>query len=134
PGYAQSGRLEGFNIKNGNTHLWLDLPLEWGEGVHHIALRKPDGRTSGPHVAAKGATPDEVVISTSLGFKPSLDGEMEPPLWLFGEADNWCYPALISDVTPQGTEKCSVKAFNYDVRVYEDDDNEPDENGYPKVA
>ncbi|MBO0170435.1 hypothetical protein J0680_24310, partial [Vibrio parahaemolyticus] len=28
PGYAQSGRLEGFSIQNGKTHLWLDLPLE----------------------------------------------------------------------------------------------------------
>ncbi|EAS76948.1 hypothetical protein V12G01_16917 [Vibrio alginolyticus 12G01] len=134
PGYAQSGRLEGFSIQNGKTHLWLDLPLEWESGVHHITVRKPDGRASGPHVCTKGSHPNEVIITSNLGFTPSLDGEMEPPLWLFGPADKWCYPALINDVTPQGTEKCSVKAVNYDVRVYDDDDNEPDEQGYPKVA
>lgn len=31
---------------------------------------------------------------------------------------------------PRSTEKCSVKAVNYDARVYEDDDNTPDELGY----
>ncbi|MEI8598937.1 hypothetical protein P4S64_19055 [Vibrio sp. M60_M31a] len=59
------------------------------------------GRRGSPHRAAKTGRkniwttcchqrrfPHEVVITTSLGFKPSLDGEMEPPLWLFGEADN----------------------------------------------
>ncbi len=134
PGYAQSGRLEGCVKQSEKTYLQLDLPVDWGEGVHHIALRKPDGRTSGPYVCTQGRTPYEVVVTANLGFTPVLDGSIEPPLWLFGEADNWCYPALISDVDPQGTEQCKAKAFNYDVRVYEDDDNEPDENGYPKVA
>lgn len=134
PGYAQSGRLESYAVSDGKVVLTVDAPLEWGNGVHHIALRKPNGRTSGPYVCDRGPNSFQITISGNLDFKPVLDGSMEPPLWLFGEADNWCYPALIDDVTPQGTEKCSVKAVNYDVRVYEDDNNEPDENGYPKVA
>ncbi|KGK20951.1 host specificity factor TipJ family phage tail protein [Vibrio navarrensis] len=134
PGYAQSGRMEGYDMSNGKTVVTLDAPLEWGEGVHHIALRKPNGRTSGPYVCDRGPNPYQVTINGSLDFKPVLDGSIEPPLWLFGEADSWCYPALIDDVAPQGTERCSVKAVNYDARVYADDDNEPDENGYPKVA
>ncbi|BBM66364.1 hypothetical protein VA249_30100 [Vibrio alfacsensis] len=134
PGYAQSGRLEGCSVSNGKTYITVDAPLEWGDGVHHIALRKPNGRTSGPYVCVRGPHPYQVVINGNLDFSPVLDGSIEPPLWLFGEADSWCYPALIDDVTPQGTEKCSVKAVNYDVRVYADDDNEPDENGYPKAA
>lgn len=134
PGYAQSGRLEDYQPWGKNYVLRLDMPVEWGSGTHHIVLRKPDGKSSGPYPCTPGADPFEVVISTQLDFKPTLDGSMEPPLWLFGEADRWCYPALIEDVDPRGMEKCAVKAVNYDVRVYEDDDHEPDENGYPKVA
>lgn len=134
PGYAQSGRLEEYSYQNGRTTLTFDAPLEWGEGVHHVALRKPNGKTSGPYVCDRGPNPFQLVISGNLDFTPDLSGSIEPPLWLFGAADSWCYPSLIDDVTPQGTEKCSVKAVNYDDRVYQDDDNEPDENGYPKVA
>ncbi|HIF9260464.1 TPA: host specificity factor TipJ family phage tail protein [Photobacterium damselae] len=134
PGYAQSGRIEQHHVTQGNTGLRLDLPLEWGRGVHHIAIRKPNGRTSGPYVCMQGATPYDVVINGLLDFTPVLDGSIEPPLWLFGEADSWCYPALLMDVTPQGTEKCSIKACNYADEVYADDDNEPDDQGYPKVA
>ncbi|EPP5594124.1 host specificity factor TipJ family phage tail protein [Vibrio cholerae] len=132
PGYAQSGRLEGYSYQKGKTILNVDMPLEWGDGVHHIALRKPNGRTSGPYVCQPGVNPYQLTIVGSLDFSPVMDGSMEPPLWLFGAADSWCYPALIDDITPQGTEKCSVKAVNYDVRVYADDDNVPDEYGYPK--
>ncbi|OCH31981.1 hypothetical protein A6E13_15800 [Aliivibrio fischeri] len=134
PGYAQSGRLEDYSYQNGRTTLTFDAPLEWGEGVHHVALRKPNGKTSGPYVCDRGSNPFQLVIYGNLDFTPDLSGSIEPPLWLFGAADSWCYPSLIDDVTPQGTEKCSVKAVNYDARVYLDDDNEPDENGYPKVA
>lgn len=35
-------------------------------------------------------------------------------------------------MAPQGTERCSVKAVNYDVRVYADDDNERMKTGTRK--
>jgi hypothetical protein len=125
PGYTQSGRVEDYLFYDGQVHLTLNKPLEWGSGVHHIALRKPDGKTSGPYVAIKQLDPYKVVIDGTLDFKPNLDGSMEPPFFIFGESDGWCYPALITDVTPQGTEKCSVKAVNYHPSVYLFDDDSP---------
>ncbi|MCL1126439.1 host specificity factor TipJ family phage tail protein [Shewanella surugensis] len=122
PGYSQTGRLE----RAASTHyLTVDQPLEWGAGTHYFALRKSNGTLSGPYIVTAGL--DEYSVSTDrpIDFTPLLDGSQEPPLFMFGTAERWCYPALITDISPQGTDKVSVKAVNYDIRVYEDDDNEP---------
>ncbi|WP_444922932.1 hypothetical protein ACJJH9_12165 [Microbulbifer sp. DLAB2-AF] len=50
---------------------------------------------------------------------------MEPPLCIFGEAERWSHPALITDIKLSGTERVSMTAVNYDERVYTDDDNKP---------
>lgn len=122
PGYSQTGRLE----HAASTHyLTVDQPLTWGSGTHYFALRKPNGTLSGPYIVTAGL--DEYSVSTEhpIDFTPLLDGSQEPPLFMFGTAERWCYPALITDISPQGTDKVSVKAVNYDERVYADDDNEP---------
>ncbi|MCL1123609.1 host specificity factor TipJ family phage tail protein [Shewanella surugensis] len=122
PGYSQTGKLE----RAASTHyLTVDQPLEWGVGTHYFALRKPNGTLSGPYIVTAGL--DEYSVSTDrpIDFMPLLDGSQEPPLFMFGSAERWCYPALITDISPQGTETVSVKAVNYDPRVYEDDNNNP---------
>ena len=120
PGYSQTGRME---WQFGRT-VTLDRQLEWGEGVHYLALRKSDGTLSGPYVVTPGEE-FEAVLASDLDFTPVLNGRQEPPFFMFGSAERWCFPALIKDVNPQGTSKVSVKAVNYDVRVYADDDNFP---------
>lgn len=121
PGYAQSGRVDAVSGRN----IRLDAVVEWGSGTHHLALRKPNGTLSGPYVATAGEGAYTVVIDADLDFAPVLDGSMEPPLWMFGEAERWCYPALVTEIKPSGTDNVSVMAVNYDDRVYADDDNAP---------
>ena len=121
PGYSQTGNVIGVN----GRELTLSEPLEWGNGAHFISLRKPDGTLSGPYICNAGSGEDSAILTTDLDFNPDCSGRMELALFQFGEADRWCLPALITDVKPSGTDKVSVTAVNYDVRVYADDDNSP---------
>ncbi|MNJ67071.1 hypothetical protein D3C77_632120 [compost metagenome] len=50
---------------------------------------------------------------------------MLPPIIQFGHESRWVYPTLITEVNPKGTRSCGMKAVNYDVRMYADDDNFP---------
>ena len=125
PGYEQTGRVEAVNERT----ICVDCILEWQENKSHvISLRKPDGTLSGPYEATPGQLENEVVISTNLDFQPILDGSIEPPFFMFGTNDRWCNEVLISDIKPNGTEQVSVKAFNYDERVYLDDDSKAPSN------
>ncbi|OCH31793.1 hypothetical protein A6E13_16350 [Aliivibrio fischeri] len=134
PGYGQTGKLVDYVPVQGGTMLQLDDDLEWESGkTHYLALRKPDGRLSGPYKAIKQTMSDEVMIVGALDFTPDLSGRMEFPFWMFGAGDRWSFPALVTDIKPSGTEKVSMKARNYDPRVYNDDDSHAPEKGYDPV-
>ncbi|WP_444927189.1 host specificity factor TipJ family phage tail protein [Microbulbifer sp. TRSA002] len=122
PGYSQTGRV----LAVSGREITLDADLEWGSGTHFLALRKPDGKLSGLYTATVTDSANVIAIDTDLDFAPVLDGSMEPPLFMFGEANRWSYPALITDIKPSGTERVSMTAVNYDERVYLDDDGEPE--------
>lgn len=122
PGFSQTGRVE--EVVNGNV-LELNQPVEFDEGTHFIALRKPDGTLDGPHICAAGEHDQQVILSGSLGFTPDCSGRIEPPLYQLGTSERWNHAVLVSDITPAGTDKVKVKACNYDERVYADDDNSP---------
>jgi len=100
-------------------------PLDWSTpGQYKVLLRRLDGSASGPHVATY--VDDYTFTIPSLDFVPNLTGSIDtPPVIQFGHESRWAFPALITDVSPQGTRTCSVKAVNYDVRMYADDDNFP---------
>lgn len=44
---------------------------------------------------------------------------------MFGTQTNWRLPALVQDITPDGTNKVTLKALNDDARVFEWDDAIP---------
>jgi len=120
PGYSQTGELVAVN---GSTVV-VSEPLDWSApGVHYLSVRRSDGTLSGPYQCSKGDDDYSVVLNGFLDFTPVLDGSQVAPLFMFGVAERWCLPALITDVSPRGTEQVSVKAVNYDARVYEDDDS-----------
>ncbi|MDF5178660.1 hypothetical protein P3624_24085, partial [Vibrio parahaemolyticus] len=59
-------------------------------------------------------------------------GQIEPPLWLFGDATRYSEPAVITSITPSATKdttKCSVKATNYVADMFKDDNNTPPAEG-----
>ncbi len=85
-----------------------------------VALRRPDGSLSGPWAASMI---DEFRLAIpALDFVPDLSWEIELPHLLFGETTHWCYPVLITSIDP-GDYSASMEAVNYDVRVFEDDNN-----------
>lgn len=124
PGYSQNGQITDWRPIAGGAWLQLDQDITWQDGeTHWLALRKPDGRLSGPYQAIKLPGFNEVQISGQLDFTPDLSGRQEFPYWMFGTGESWSFPALVTGIKPQGTEKVSMTGRNYDPRVYLDDDS-----------
>lgn len=124
PGYSQNGQLLDWRPISGGVWFQLDQDITWQDGENHwLALRKPDGRLSGPYQAVKLPGFNEVQISGQIDFTPDLSGRQEFPFWMFGTGEEWSFPALVTGIKPQGTEKVSMTGRNYDPRVYLDDDS-----------
>lgn len=124
PGYGQSAEVVGYTAGPPVT-LEASEPLDWSvPGVYKVLVRRKDGTASGPYTATR--VDDYSFTIPTLDFVPDLSGMIDtPPIIQFGHESKWCFPALITDVSPQGTRACSVKAVNYDDRIYADDDNFP---------
>ena len=123
PGYSQTGRVE--NVAG--RVLQLNQDLEWGDlaVTHHIGIRRPDGTLSGPYQCMPGDASDSVVINADLDFVPVFSGSHEPPYFMFGQADEWCIPILVTEIKPTGTDRVKVTAFEYSDKVYLYDDAVP---------
>lgn len=123
PGYGQSAILKSFSGTN-PVILESSEPFDWSvPGTYMAALRKVDGSLSGPYTATRI---DDYHFSVPfLDFTPVVDrsDNMEPPHILFGPANRWTYPVLITSVNPRGTNGASVEAVGYDARVYLSDDS-----------
>lgn len=124
PGYGQSSMLKSYALL-GRQHMLISTErLDWSAGGEHwIALRRRDGSASGPYVATR--IDDYRLTIPKLDFTPVIDSAMDAPVLQFGPKAEFCYPALIKEVSPSGTVSCNVTAVNYDERVYLDDDNFP---------
>jgi len=125
PGYGQSSILVGYAVSGVGAILDSSEPLDWSAGGVHVAgLRRPDGTLSGPFTATR-IDDYRLSIASLPDFTPSLDTSSEPPHIYFGPLVRWCYPALITEVSPSGQVGCSVSAINYSPLIYIDDDNSP---------
>ena len=56
---------------------------------------------------------------------PEIDRRGELPHIYFGRIDEWSFPALVTDINPQGFESVSVEAVNYSPEVYASDNDSP---------
>lgn len=124
PGYGQSAEVVGYTAGPQVT-LESSQPLDWTKvGTYKVVVRRLDGTASGPYVATR--VDDYTFTIPSLDFVPNLSGNIDtPPIIQFGHESTWTFPALITDVSPSGTRTCSVKAVNYDPRMYLSDDAFP---------
>ncbi len=126
PGYGQNGRVKSVIKKDEYTSVLTNQALDWSADADYVVcLRRPDGTRFGPVTAVKGISRGELRITDELDFEPCFDGSMEPPFFMFGTSDRWCFKSLVMDIKPDGTKGANVEAVNYDERVYDDDDNEP---------
>lgn len=125
PGYGQSAELEDYELSGPGAIITSTEPLDWTKpGEYKVLVRRYDGTASGPYVATM-LDKYNMRIPVPLDFVPDLGGDFERPIIQFGHEDTWCFPALITDIQPQGTRTCKVTAVNYDPRMYADDDNFP---------
>lgn len=109
---------------SGMVTLGVSVKLDWSKpGVYKVVVRRRDGTASGPHNATR--VDDKTFTIPYLDFVPEFHTAMMAPIIQFGHSDRWIYPAIITEVKPKGAKTCSMKAVNYDVRVYADDDNFP---------
>lgn len=120
PGYGQSALMLSYY----GGIIESSEPLDWSAGgAHVVGIRRPDGTLSGPYAATR--IDDYRLSIPGLDFEPSTSWSIEPPHLLFGQLNRWNYPALITSISPSGTDGASVQAVNYDARVYAYDDATP---------
>jgi hypothetical protein len=123
PSYGQNAEIIGY-VAGTPVTLVSSIALDWSQGgVYKVLVRRRDGSASGPYTATR--IDDRTFTIPSLDFEPVLNTAAQPPIIQFGHESRWVYPALITEVNPKGTRTCSMKAVNYDVRMYADDNNFP---------
>lgn len=123
PSYGQNAEIVGYTAGTPYT-LQSSIALDWSQGgVHKVLVRRRDGTASGPYTATR--VDDYTFTIPTLDFEPLIHSAMLPPIIQFGHESRWIYPALITEVNPKGTRTCGMKAVNYDVRMYADDNNFP---------
>lgn len=123
PNYGQNAEIVGYTPGPPVT-LVSSVALDWTTpGTYKVLVRRRDGTASGPYTATR--VNDRTFTVPSLDFEPVLGTAALPPIIQFGHESRWIYPALITEVNPKGTRTCGMKAVNYDVRMYADDDNFP---------
>lgn len=126
-GRGQSALLRHIAPHEGGAELYVTEPLRWIEGKGHVvAYRRHDGSFAGPWAATKGYDDYSVIADIPTPW-PEVTLKQELPHIFFGPADKFEFPALITDIKPQGTDRATVTAVNYDARTYADDNNEPSE-------
>lgn len=124
PNYSKSAIIRRVERNGAEVTLRITEPLEWEEFI--IAWRMPDGKANGPWTARRGADDHEVVVELSVQNTPVVDWNKElPHIWI-GQFERNAHAALIESVDPQGMKSVNLKGKNYDARVYDSDDEFPE--------
>ena len=123
--YGQSAIMVSISSQGGQALIYTSEPLDWIAGQSHVvAYRNAQGDVVGPFAATPGPTENSVIATIPQPW-PVVSLKMEPPHVYFGTVNDWCFPALITEINPQSTDLVSISAVNYDIRVYADDNNSP---------
>ncbi len=122
PSYGQSALIEHAVIENKKVRITVSEPINL-TGNDIGAWRNDDGSISKPISVFAGKNEREVILNTTN--VPEIKTDREPPHILIGSINRWTFPALVTEVTPQGYDGVDVIAVNYDERVYLDDDSKP---------
>ncbi|MGP9834201.1 host specificity factor TipJ family phage tail protein [Marinobacter sp. NSM] len=124
PGYGKASVLRAVDTTGTTPKLIVSQPMDWQDGESHVvAYRNAYGDLVGPWPATRGETDYEIIAAVDP--LPEISARHEPPHVFFGTNERWSFPALITEISPQGELEVSVSATNYDERVYADDDNSP---------
>lgn len=109
-----------------SDRITVSEPLTFTPGESYVvAYRDEDGTVKGPYTATEGPDEFTVLVTIPQPWPAILPSDREPTHVYFGTVQNWNFPALITEIRPDGPLSASVTATNYDARVYDDDDNSP---------
>lgn len=124
PRRGQNAEVVSYSAAGGVATLGVSIPLDWSKpGFYRVLVRRKDGTASGPYTPTR--IDDRHFFIPELDFTPEFRTAAMAPIIQFGHVDKWIYPAIITEVSPKGTKTCSLKAVNYDVRMYSYDDRFP---------
>ncbi|MEM2002057.1 MAG: host specificity factor TipJ family phage tail protein, partial [Candidatus Methanomethylicaceae archaeon] len=122
PGYGKVAILTGIQA----DRITVSEPLEWEDGkTHVVAYRDENGDTVGPFPATQGQDAYTVMVSIPQPWPAVLPSDREQTHIYFGTTDRWSFPALITEISPNGPLQVGVTATNYDERVYANDNSTP---------
>lgn len=124
---GQTAQLRSIVPTVGGSLLKVTERLKWSEDRYVVGFRRADGLLAGSWEASPGGDDYSVIADIPQAEWPTISLSKELPYIYFAKADRFSFPALITDLSPSnGGKRVSVKAKNYDARIYADDNNFPD--------
>lgn len=119
PNWGVSGEL----VAVGGLDLTLSEPVEFLIGLtYYIALRKPDGSVSGPHLchAHISGNPDQVTLDVlALDFAPTVTDAKEHTYFAFGPAGEVFFQArVLPPIRPRGNNTVEISCINEHAAVH----------------
>lgn len=137
PSFHQSAVLTDIS-GTGPIILTISEPIDWTAYALQpmtCAIRGRNGEISPLWTCTQpsNASTNQVQISATdaaaftawMPADPFNVSRGEPLHVLIGRSDKFCFPALVTGVSPSGDNTVSVKAVSYNAAVYADDNNTP---------
>ncbi|MGJ8513156.1 host specificity factor TipJ family phage tail protein [Carnimonas bestiolae] len=125
--YGQSAQVIDYQVNGSKATIDTDQVFDWSGGEKVVGLQRPNGKLSDTYGATRGDNDSQIII-TAPDFPLSNGLEVDATRLLFGSRELPWWSVLIDSVKPQGTPQdesepqCSVRAYNYDTRIYQYDD------------
>nr|WP_274380164.1 host specificity factor TipJ family phage tail protein [Halomonas alkaliphila] len=124
PNRAQSALIEHVQVADDGVHMIVNEALNWGGIEQHVIFwRNPEGESSKAYEVTRGESDYHVIAGMGGDPVPVVDPTKEPPHLLFGRVEH----VLIKSITPSGMSNVNATADGYDERVYQYDDEFPDD-------
>ena len=100
--------------------LTVNEPLDWSQtGVsYYVGLRQRDGGLDGPYLVTRGASDNELVLSTAPAITPYTGSAEERTHVTFGWGETWRQEARVVAIRPRGLTEVEIEAVNEDPSVH----------------
>lgn len=126
--YGQSALVMSASYSTNGTLIKVGEPLDTEiNEVYSVAIRDERGFMQGPYPVQQVIDKYTIVVDMPASKVPSVSLKQEQPNIFFGKPERLCYSALVKTITPQEGIHARIEAVNYDVRVYQSDNDFPPE-------
>lgn len=128
PGFGASAILRSYTIAGADLVLRVSEPFDFSDeaATYVVSWRMATGLRTPAFLASPGASPLEIIAAdVATEYRPVIVPGQVPPHVYFGTATTMDWPAIVTEVQPDGLYRTKLKGTNYAVEVYADDDNVP---------